>query len=171
MTIDVHRLDTGALLRTYSQILTELIARGVIRTRNAPAGDLAEYLVAQAYGGQLAPNSEKSWDVRLPAGTRLQVKCRVVADSLVGSQIYSVFRSWDFDSCVFVRLDSATYVVVAAVDVPAESVRLIARRSTHVSGYRVPVRTDFLALPGAVDVTARLQAVFDQLGGSGGIGL
>ncbi len=60
--------------------------------RNAPAGDLAEHLVAvavavavaaaaaaAAYEGTLAGASEKSWDVLLPSGAKIQVKCRVIA--------------------------------------------------------------------------------------------
>jgi hypothetical protein len=47
----------------YRAILRELRSRGVIRTDNAPVGDYAEYLVATTLGGQLAPNSEKAWDV------------------------------------------------------------------------------------------------------------
>ena len=49
---------TRTLLRVYAATLTELVRRGVVRTRNAPAGDLAELLVARAYGGEMAPNSE-----------------------------------------------------------------------------------------------------------------
>lgn len=68
---------TQELLRLYAQILTELLRRGVVRSRNAPAGDLAELLVARAYSGDLAPLSEKSWDVDA-GGRKLQVKSRVI---------------------------------------------------------------------------------------------
>jgi hypothetical protein len=50
------------------------------KPENAPAGDYAEYLVATALGGHLAPNSEKSWDVLGSGGEKLQVKARVVTD-------------------------------------------------------------------------------------------
>ena len=74
----LRALDSRTLLRQYAETLTILMERGVVRSRNAPAGDLAETLVAQAYGGHLAPPSQKSWDVELPDGTTLQVKCRVI---------------------------------------------------------------------------------------------
>jgi len=64
----------------YRAILRELKSRGVIRTENAPVGDYAEYLVATALGGQLAANSEKSWDVLSENGEKLQVKARVVSE-------------------------------------------------------------------------------------------
>ena len=36
--------------------------------------------MATALGGQLAPNSEKSWDVLGKDGEKLQVKARIVSD-------------------------------------------------------------------------------------------
>ena len=60
---DLSAFSESGLFSLYRAILVELKSRGVIRTENAPAGDYAEYLVATALGGQLAPNSEKAWDV------------------------------------------------------------------------------------------------------------
>ncbi|UFU06597.1 hypothetical protein [Ruania halotolerans] len=56
--MDEHNLrshSTLQLLRLYADILTELVRRQVIRSRNAPAGDLAEWIAATLYGGTLAP--------------------------------------------------------------------------------------------------------------------
>ncbi len=63
-------------------------------------GDLAEYLIATAYGGELAPPSAKSWGVRAD-GRLLQVKARLIAAGDNKSHVYSPFRSWGFDGCVF----------------------------------------------------------------------
>ena len=59
----------------------------VVRTANAPVGDLAERLVPDAMGGKLAHNSQKRRDVLLVraavAGTpaqRVRVKARVLTD-------------------------------------------------------------------------------------------
>lgn len=60
MQLDLTQRPTSELLALSKAIVTELRSRGVVRTANAPAGDYAEYLVALAYGGELAPNSEKS---------------------------------------------------------------------------------------------------------------
>ena len=49
--------------KQYLRDRLKLMERGVVRTLNAPQGDYAEALVAQAYGGSLAPKSKKSWDV------------------------------------------------------------------------------------------------------------
>lgn len=76
--VDLAGLSTRQLLRLYADLLTELVDRGIVRSRNAPAGDLAEFLVREAYGGELAHPSEKSWDVRTPDRRRLQVKARLI---------------------------------------------------------------------------------------------
>jgi hypothetical protein len=55
--MDVGSLTVRELLRLSARIVTELISRDVVRSRNAPAGDLAEYLVAKAYHGQFAKAS------------------------------------------------------------------------------------------------------------------
>src|SRR3954451_10465145 len=99
-------MATGELLGLSRAILAELRRRGVIRTGNAPAGDYAELLVRVATGGQLAPNSQRSWDVLTPAGERLQVKARVVTSPTAhGERQLSVFRSWDFDAVMIVLFD------------------------------------------------------------------
>jgi hypothetical protein len=160
---DVTALRTRVLLSLYADILTELLRRGVVRSRNAPAGDLAESLVAAAYGGALAAPSEKSWDVRADDGRLLQVKCRVLERSDRRAHSYSPFRSWGFDACVFVLLDAASYAVTSAVEVPMARVRASAREVAWVRGHRLHVRQNLAVLPGARDVTAELQAALDEL--------
>lgn len=161
--VDVKALRTREILRLYAALLEELIERRVVRTRNAPAGDLAETLVAVAYGGTLAPNSEKSWDVAAADGRRLQVKGRLVGPHTGRSQIFSIFRSWDFDACVFVLLDASSYDIGSAVEVPVDVARAKARESSWVSGFRVRVGEDFTGLPGVVDVTSLLRSALENL--------
>lgn len=62
---DVRGLVTGDLLALYGDLLDELNYRQVIRSRNPPAGDLAETLTALVYGGRMAKKSEKAWDVEV----------------------------------------------------------------------------------------------------------
>lgn len=160
---DLGSMGVRQLLRLYSRILTELIGRGVLRSRNAPAGDLAEFIVAKAYRGDLAPPSEKSWDVRAADGTSLQVKCRVVEPGRRRTHVYSPFRSWSFDACVFVSLNSATYDIEQAVEVPVDQVRTIARASSWVAGHRITVSQIRAGVDGAVDVTDRLREAYDAV--------
>lgn len=151
--VDLTRLSTKDLLLLYADILTELLRRGIVRSRNAPAGDLAEHLAHLVYGGQLAPPSEKSWDIRASDGRLIQVKTRLIADGDRKNHVYSPFRSWDFDACLFLILDAHTYSVVSAVEVPATQVQALARAAPHVNGFRITTRTPLVDLPGAADRT------------------
>lgn len=157
----VHGSSTVALLRLYGSILDELLRRGIVRSRNAPIGDVAEYLAAIVYRGQLAPPSAKSWDVRAEDGRLLQVKCRVVRPKQTGN--YSFLRSWEFDACVFVELDSASYGVLSAVEVPRAGVESLARASAHVNGSRIRLTDDLRKIAGAADRTADFQQAFETM--------
>ncbi len=114
-----------------------------MRSRNATAGDLAEHLVATAYGGELAARSEKSWDV-LADGRLLQVKARLLAAADNKSHVYSPFRSWDFDACVFLLMDAHTYDVARAVELPVATVQSLARETAWVKGFRITTKIALL---------------------------
>lgn len=86
------------LLASYVAILDELRHRSVIRTCNSPLGDLAETLAQRAYGGELAPNSAKSYDLLTSDGRRIQVKARTVEAADKRSQTFSAVRSWSLDA-------------------------------------------------------------------------
>jgi len=163
--MDLSTVSSRDLLTTYAQILTHLANRGVTRSRNAPVGDVAEYLVARAYDGTLAPPSEKSWDVRSADGRALQVKARSVVPGKKGTQQYSPFRSWHFDACIFVTFDAFTYDVLEALEVLPEAIRSLAAPVPHVgaSAMRVHTKSPLSATVGAVDVTHRLRAALAAL--------
>ena len=154
--MDLSALRTGELLALSRAILAELRRRGVIRTGNAPAGDYAELLVRVATDGELAPNSQRSWDVLTPEGERLQVKARVVTNPrLAGERQLSVFRSWDFDAAVVVLFDD-DFQVWRATRLPVELIRDQARFVGHVRGHRVLARDELLDV--GEDWTERLRA-------------
>ena len=143
----------------YRAILSELKHRGVIRTENAPVGDYAEYLVATALGGELAPNAEKSWDVLGEGGEKLQVKARVVSDPAKPGQLQlSPFRSFGFDSAVIVLLSATDYAVSRASKVPRCVVESSAIYRQHVNGKILFARPEIMGHPDATDLTATLRA-------------
>jgi hypothetical protein len=122
------------LLEAYASILTELKARKVVRTSNAPLGDYAEYLAQKVYGGSLAPNSSKSYDVTAEDGRLIQVKARTLGEGTSTSAVFSVFRSFDFDVATVLVFDSATYDLLWAREVSPAEVENSARWSSHVNG-------------------------------------
>ncbi len=149
--------STGELLALSRRILTELRRRGVLRSGNAPTGDYAELLVTRTTGGELAPNSQRSWDVETPMGDRLQVKARVVTDPRkAGERQLSTFRSWDFDAAVIVLFDDV-FAVLRATRLPRGVLQQASKADAHVGGFRV-MATDEL-LDRGEDWTARLRQV------------
>jgi len=159
----MSELPVTGLLARYAAIMTELYDRGVVRTRNAPAGDLAELLVARALDGTLAPNPARGWHVALPDSRFLLVKCRVIHPGSRSGATYSAIRSWGFDACVFVRLDASSYGVHSAVEVPVGVVREISHQQDWAESGRVRVAEDLLSLPGAVDRTEALRSALAAL--------
>lgn len=144
MTIDrghandsLGQLSIAELMRLHRKSLGELRRRGVVRTGNAPQGDWAEFLVKIAYDGELAPNSEKGWDVRTVNGRLLQVKARVVGPAGVGSKITSPFRSWDFDAAATVLFDD-DLVVRTATELPCATVQHLSDLSSPNQRPRSP---------------------------------
>ena len=158
---DLAEVPTKALLARYGAILTELERREVIRTRNAPVGDYAEYLAAQAYGATLVPNSVKSYDMTTADGTRYQVKARTVRPGMKAGAAFSVVRSYDFDVMVYVALDWETYEVTWAREVPVAEMESVGRFSDHINGTLVRIK-DAQAL--GADVTARFRSLPDDVG-------
>lgn len=115
---DLSELSVPGLLQLSREILRELRARGgVIRSSNAPAGELAEFLVQRVTQGDLARGSQKSWDVVTPEKTRLQVKARVLTSENPSRQL-SPIRTWEFDELVVVLFDDS-FAVSRAVFLPA----------------------------------------------------
>lgn len=157
----IEQMTTAEVLALNRQTLHELYRRGVIRTLNPPTGDWAELLVATAYRGQLAPNSEKSFDVATPEGRRLQVKGRILNPDRVGSHILSAVRSWDFDACVVVLLSTEDLSVLAASEIPAEALREVARYREHTNAWVVRPTPAVMAL--GEDVADRLRAAAESL--------
>jgi hypothetical protein len=125
---------------------------------NAPAGDYAEHLVAALMGGELADNSEKSWDVETKL-ERLQVKCRVIdASKKNHARQLSPFRTWDFKRAVIVLFDD-DYAIYKCVALPRDVVRAHATYRKHVNGDVVMATDALLAHEAAEDLTQRLIAI------------
>jgi hypothetical protein len=120
-------LDLLALNR---QSLHELKRRGVVRTFNQPQGDIAERLVADAYDGELARPSEKSYDVQA-GDRRLQVKASVSTPQL------SAVRSFDFTHLVVVVLSTDTMAPLEAREWTKDQALSMAKHDAHSNSYRI----------------------------------
>lgn len=106
--IDLTGLSIPAHLGLEGWIVSEFTRRGLVRTSIKPLGDVAEQVVLRARGGVLEPNSTKSHDITTATGLRIQVKA--MGERRAGlSAKFSPFRSFDFDSAVFLVFASATF--------------------------------------------------------------
>ena len=124
-----------------------------------PAGDYAEWLVWQALGGMLEPNSTKSHDITLDDGRRIQVKARVVGDPITRSQRQmSPFRSWDFDEAALIQFSGDDYSVVRAALVPMLEVQSRSNWVAHVNGHRAFMTEDLMSASGSRDVSDAVRA-------------
>jgi len=153
--VDLTKLSAHQLIALHRSTLRELYDRGIVRTMNAPQGDYAERLVAEAYDGELAPNSEKSWDVATPDGHNIQVKSRVVQENRPGTRQMSVFRSWGFDLAVVILFSNEDLSITQAVELDASVIKEHARYVKHVNGWTVTATPDIMAL--GRDITMDIQ--------------
>ena len=118
----------------------ELRRREAIRSENSPTGDLAEALVAEFYGVELAAGSTAGYDLKLRNGRRVQVKARRRTPRSKPSH-YGVMRGLDqdpFDLLVVVHLDE-NFGVESAYRLPIAVVKQLARYSEHTNGWRLPI--------------------------------
>jgi hypothetical protein len=127
---DLGFTTVGDLLTQYRSILTELRKRGIIRTSNAPLGDLAEKCASYVYGGELAPNSNTTFDLMSSDGRQIQVKCRQRSQKNPLSRRFSGMRSLEFEGCLFLLVDGDE-VVRASEWSPADIKEIGVWQKTH----------------------------------------
>lgn len=149
--LDLGLFSATGLLTLNSRVLTELAERGVVSSRSFPVPDYAKLLVAEGLGGQLTPAPSTPGDVVVSAedaggeGRRVQVRSRVQHDGSA-APAFAAVRSSAADTFLFVLLDEEGLAVREAVEVPV----------AEVEGAR-PTLEDVRELPGAADVTDRLE--------------
>ena len=147
--------EIRSLLRQYAEIRQRLAQHPWIRNNNAPLGDVAEHLVAEALGGTVADNNAKCYDVELPDGQLIQVKGITYRgkDNLVTSAI----RSLDFDSVAIVICEP-DFSVVEGLLVSKDRVLEVSRFHKKLNGYQIKVKQARLL---ALDITDKLRTVWD----------
>ena len=106
-------------------ILGELRDREVLRTKNAPVGDYAEWLVARALGVQrLEADSTASYELESEEFGKVQVKSRIVATTRRwGSVSDRPIPSDKFDHAALVLINAVDYTVQRAVMLPVAVVQ------------------------------------------------
>lgn len=142
---DLQSATPFELLGYFTQILDELRQRGVVRTRNNPAADYAEWLVAKSLHLSLAPNSKADYDAINESGVRFQIKCRRLDPGNKSTQL-GVIRNLEdhgFDYLVGV-LFQKDFTVKAAYQIPQDIIQIYARFSKHQNGHLLSLRGKIL---------------------------
>ena len=148
----LESLSVLELLRVHRWTLHKLYDHGVVRTLNAPQGDWAETLVAEAYGGELVKRSGKGRDV-LVDDMSIQVKSRVFTKK--GSNKSSSIRSWDFEKLVAVIFDTHDLSVKEAREFDADWVENRANYQGYVNAESLSLNATLMRSGEAV--TERLE--------------
>jgi hypothetical protein len=141
-------------MAAHEAMMDSLKAQGVIRSSNAPLGDLAEWLCCTAFGWARQSNSHLGFDGLGADGTRYEIKARRNHTKL------SAIRDIDkklFDYICAVRFDKH-YKVTRAALIPHAVIK--ARGSHYARNNQINFNftASTLAEPGVVDVTQKLQA-------------
>jgi len=147
-------LTVPELLRCFANILDELKERKVVRTRNNPVADYAEWLVTQQLGLSLERSSKRGYDAIDQNGKRYQIKSRRL-DPTNESKLLSVIRNLDtneFDYLVGV-LFNRDFTVKEAYKIPHSVIREHARFSEHVNGHLLHLQGEVLTARGVENIT------------------
>jgi len=151
---DPKVFSTTELLRYFADILDELKQRSVVRTRNNPVADYAEWLVAQKLDLSLERNSKSGYDATNTGGERFQIKSRRLDPSNKSRQL-SVIRNLDageFDYLIGV-LFNRNFTVNEAYKIPHSLIAKYGQFNKHQNGYILRLRGDILRAQGVEDIT------------------
>lgn len=147
--LDLSQYETADLLRLYTNIMSELKARGVRRGMNNPVADYAESLVAQAVGATLRRPSNAGHDLVDDNGIRYEVKTRRLTNQAGGRQL-SALRGLDdhkFDFLAGVLFTEDLTVYRAAL-IPWEVVHDRASYIKHTNAWTFMLSDSVWGIPG-----------------------
>ncbi|MBU1447546.1 MAG: hypothetical protein KKF58_04470 [Gammaproteobacteria bacterium] len=155
--VDYSKKTVTELLATHSKVLDELKQRQVIRSKNNPTGDYAEWLVASKLGLVLEKNSAKGFDARDLQGLRYQIKGRRVTSGNKSTQLGVIrdLEGKDFDFLVAVVFDE-NWQVHSAAKIPHQVVSLFATYRPHVNGHIMHLRPSVFDNPLVEDISLKL---------------
>lgn len=158
--LSLAKLQPLDLLGLYSDTLTELFRRGVVRSVNNPAADYAEYLVCQALGLTPAPRSTKGFDAISEDGSKYEVKARRHTRRSRPTR-FSAIRGLDeghFDYLVAVLFEERFLVHRGSV-LPRDYVAQKAFWQEHVNGWILPIDDELWSATVGLDITEALRGV------------
>jgi hypothetical protein len=152
-----QRRSTPELLADWSSVMAELRVRDIVRTNNNPAGDIAEAIVSTYYGGERGSFSQAGWDVRTPAGERIQVKAIRVTPTSRRRNL-SPIRDDVYDSVVIVVFDE-NFQVAEGLKLSRQTVEDLFAHRDSVNGRVITVTRTLRRDPRVETIDLRAAAV------------
>lgn len=158
MKIELNGMTITELLATHSEVIDELRRRGIVRSKNNPTGDYAEWLVSERFGLILESNSAKGFDATDKTGVRYQIKGRRVTPDNPSTQLGAIrdLDSQDFDFLVAVIFD-ANWQVLRAAKIPHRVVSELATYRKRTNSHVMHLRPSVFENTGVEDISAFLR--------------
>lgn len=155
---NLSEMTIAELLIHNSATIDELLKRKVIRTRNKPTGDYAEWLVANKLGYKLENNSKQGYDAVDENNIRYQIKARQICNTNKSRQL-SVIRNLEdehFDYLIAVIFNK-NYTLNYAAKIPHRIISKYARFNSHQNGHILILKGAVLEDKAISDITVKLQ--------------
>ncbi len=153
-----EKLTINELLSAHGSVLDELKHRGVIRSKNNPTGDYAEWLFSTKLGLTLEPQANGGFDATDSQRVRYQIKSRRVTPDNPSTQL-GVIRNLDkndFDFLLAVVFD-ADWQVLRAAKISHKVVGTLATFRSHQNGHIMHLRPTVFDVPEVEDITKVLR--------------
>ena len=161
--VDLRDKSVPELLSLFAGVIEALRQKGVLRSRNNPVGDYAEWLVAQAYDLCLQPNSTAGYDAVDSNGVRYQIKGRRLHSSNTSRQLSVIrnleYRNFDFLVGVLFNHD---FSVLEAYKIPHSLIADHSRFSDHQHGHIMFLKGRLLSAEGVDRIDGTLRAYSTQ---------
>ncbi|MCR4030447.1 MULTISPECIES: DUF6998 domain-containing protein [Flavobacterium] len=155
---ELKNLTEKELLKLNSDIMDELKARKIIRTRNNPIADYCEWYVAEKFGWNLKNNSNSGYDAIDSENLRVQIKCRTLMNTKRSRQL-GVIRKLDqdtFDYLIALLFDENAEVT-EAYKISKGLIKKYAKFSKHQNGHILHVKGNLLNDEKLEDITELLK--------------
>jgi len=156
--IDLNSMSVRELLRHYAHVIDALKDRKIVRSKNNPVGDYAEWLVTTSLGWELAEKSMSGYDAVDDAEVRYQIKARRLTPDNSSVQLGAI-RKLDekpFDFLIGIIFEQ-DFTVKYAAKIPCEEVGQFATYRPHVNAHIMQFRQKLLEHPSVVDITNQLR--------------
>lgn len=160
-SMNLATLSVHELLSLQADAIDELKKRGVLRTKNNPVGDYAEWLVSHALNLTLAKNSSAGYDAlsQSEPNKRVQIKARRVTPNNRSRQLGVIrnLETKDFDDLVAVIFNEL-YEIEEAVSIPHAVISEYSSFRAHVNGHVLHIRGALLTDARVRNIRAELNA-------------